>query len=301
MFKGILIGGANIIPGLSGSTLALILGVYEKIITILTKFDLKAVQLIKEGQFSSLKIHISFNFLFAIIIGIMISVISLAHLLNYLFQHFETYTWSYFFGIILASIFYVARYTSKWNKMEFICLLVGIIISFTFFLLNPNMEENSNLLFVFTCGVIGIAGMLIPGLSGSYLLVLLGNYKLLISDTLHYLTQPKYYNSDEFNGYLKLFITFLIGHIVGLLLFSRLIKWLITNYKNPTFSTLTGFIVGSLVWIWPWQQTNINESSLSLLQKLSYPDFNKTDDLHAILIILLGSMTIIILEKLAKK
>ena len=300
MFKGIVIGAANIIPGLSGSTLALILGLYEKIIIILTKVDFQLFHLIKGLKFKAIQTHISLNFILPIMIGIIISFISLAHLLQYLFNHFETYTWSYFFGIILASVFYVSKYTARWRKIEILYFILGLIISLTLFFLDPNMQENRNLFFVFICGVIGVTGMLIPGLSGSYLLVLLGNYKLLISDTLHYLTQPAYYKTEEFYMYLNLFITFLIGHVCGLLLFSRLIKWLITNYKDQTFAILTGFITGSLLLIWPWKKSSvINESSLSLLQQLSYPDFNSINDLYAILIILLGCITIIILEKIA--
>jgi len=300
IFKGILIGTANIIPGLSGSTLALLLGIYEKIINILTKVDLKLFQLIKNFKFKAIQKHISLKFIAPIMMGIIISFISLAHLLKFLFTHFETYTWSYFFGIILVSIFYVSKYITKWRKLECLYFLLGLIISLTLFFIDPNVGENRNLLFVFICGIIGVAGMLIPGLSGSYLLVLLGNYKLLVSDTLHYLTQPAYYKNEEFYIYLNLFCTFLVGHIFGLLLFSRLIKWLLTNYKNMTFAVLTGFITGSLLSIWPWKNSNIiNDSSLSLFHKLSFPDFTSIHDLYAIIIIVLGGTTIFILEKLA--
>ena len=302
IFKGILIGIANIIPGLSGSTLALILGVYEKIINILTKIDIKVVKIMTQLDFKSLNKHLSLNFLLPIIIGIVISSISLAHLLKYLFSHYETYTWSYFFGVILASILYISQYVNKWKKIEFIFFFFGVIISLMLFLINPSVEENGNLFFVFLCGVIGVAGMLIPGLSGSYLLLLLGNYKLLISDTLHYLTQPKYYSNDEIYIYLKLFITFLIGHIAGILIFSRIIKWLLSKYKNITFAILTGFITGSLLWIWPWKKTNIiHESSTNLLNQLSYPNFESRTDFYAIIIIILGTITIMTLEKVAKK
>ena len=300
--KGILIGIGNIIPGLSGSTIALILGVYEKLIMILAKFDVTLIKLIFQLNFKAVRQHISFFFLSSVTIGIIIGVIALAHVLNYLFHYFETYTWSYFLGIMIASIFYVKNYTTKWKKKESMYFLFGLIISITLFFINPNMEENKNLLFVFLCGIIGIIGMLIPGLSGSYLLVLLGNYELLISETLHHLTQPMYYNNKETYIYLKLFITFLLGHIFGILLFSRILKWLLKNYKNATFATLTGFITGSLLWIWPWKnQDIINENSINVFQKLSYPSFNDMADIYAVLLIIIGAITIISLEKLGKK
>lgn len=302
ILKGILIGIANIIPGLSGSTLALILGVYEKLINILTKLDMTVVKIVSKLDFKSLNKYLSLNFLIPIMTGMVISSISLAHLLKYLFNNYETYTWAYFFGVILASIVYISRYINKWHKIEILFFFFGLSISLVLFIIDPSVEENKNLLFVFLCGVIGVAGLLIPGLSGSYLLLLLGNYKLLISDTLHYLTQPKYYSNDEIYIYLKLFVTFLIGHVVGILIFSRIIKWLLKKYKNITFAILTGFITGSLLWIWPWKKTDIiHESSTSLLNQLSYPHFDSVVDFYAIMIILLGSITIMILEKLAKK
>ena len=302
ILRGIVIGIANIIPGLSGSTLALILGIYQKLINILTKFDQKLIHLIKIFDIKAIQTHISFKFLSAILIGIIISFISVSHLLNYLFLYFEVYTWAYFFGIILTSIFYVATYIDKYKITEYLFFLLGLIICLAIFIMEPKMEENSNLIFVFLCGIIGVTGMLIPGLSGSYLLVLMGNYKLLISETIHRITDPKYYTSEDILFYLKIFITFLIGHIVGIITFSRIIKWLLNNYKNQTFSILTGFITGSLLWIWPWQ--NINDTidqNASLFSKLSFPTFQDYNDFMIISIIIFGSMTLIILEKIAKK
>jgi putative membrane protein len=170
------------------------------------------------------------------------------------------------------------------------------------FLAEPSMEQNTNLLFVFLCGIIGVTGMLIPGLSGSYLLVLLGNYKLLISETIHRISDPKYYAFDDIYFYLKLFITFLIGHIVGIITFSRIIKWLLNNFKNQTFSLLTGFITGSLLWIWPWQSSYSSmDKNLILFSKISFPDFKDINDLILIAVIICGGITLVLIEKIAKK
>ncbi|MBF25404.1 MAG: hypothetical protein CMP49_02660 [Flavobacteriales bacterium] len=293
---------ANIIPGLSGSTLALILGVYQKLINILTKFDLRLIQLIKSLNINEIQKHISLNFISAILCGIIISFISISHLLNYLFLHFETYTWAYFFGIILVSIYYVGNYIDKFKIAEYLLFLLGLSICVIIFLAEPSMEQNTNLLFVFLCGIIGVTGMLIPGLSGSYLLVLLGNYKLLISETIHRISDPKYYAFDDIYFYLKLFITFLIGHIVGIITFSRIIKWLLNNFKNQTFSLLTGFITGSLLWIWPWQSSYSSmDKNLILFSKISFPDFKDINDLILIAVIICGGITLILIEKIAKK
>ena len=176
-----IIGIANIIPGVSGSTLAVILGVYEKLIDIITKFDFKLLRLIKNLNFNALQKHISLSFLLSISLGIIISYMVMANTLEYLFRNYENYTWAYFFGIISISAWYVSRYVKKWRLAECSLGLLGFLISLGFFLVNPNMAENQNLFFIFLCGSIGVLGMLIPGLSGSYLLVLLGNYELLMS------------------------------------------------------------------------------------------------------------------------
>ena len=299
ILQGIIIGVANIIPGISGSTLAVILGVYEKIINIITKFDIKLLKLITEFNIKGVKTHISLNFLISISFGIMISYMLMANLLAYLFTNFETYTWSYFFGIISISSWYVSKYVKKWNLTEYLLGLLGFMISLAIFLANPNMEENQNLFFVFLCGSIGVLGMLIPGLSGSYLLVLLGNYELLMSKILMIFNPKNIHNYlsgtnvDEFTNYFKIFIFFLLGHVFSILLFSRSIKWLISKHKSKTFATLTGFIIGSLLWIWPWKNPELNI--------LKIPEFNNTNDVFAILIILIGVITIIGIEHIGRK
>ena len=294
-----IIGVANIIPGISGSTLAVILGIYEKIINIITKFDLKLLKLITQLNIKEVNKHISLNFLISISIGVIISYMLMANILEYLFENFEKFTWSYFFGIISISAWYVSKYVTKWNLIDYLLGLMGFMISLAIFLANPNMEENQNLVFVFLCGSIGVLGMLIPGLSGSYLLVLLGNYELLMSKILiifnpqniqNYLSGT---NVNEFTNYFKIFIFFLLGHIFSILLFSRSIKWLISNHKNKTFSTLTGFIIGSLLWIWPWKNAELN--------LLTAPKFNNVNDILSILLILIGVITIIIIEHLGRK
>ena len=228
----------------------------------------------------------------------------MSSLLQYLFKHFETYTWAYFFGIIAISIFYISKYIKKWNQLLF---LLGLSISLGLFFTEINMEENTNLFFVFICGLIGVIGMLIPGLSGSYLLVLLGNYELLMSKILLILNPyyiQEYLKGEDLNDfeiYFKLFCVFLAGHIFGILLFSRIIRWLIKNYKNETFSTLTGFITGSLIWIWPWKNQNFILEESGKINTLSFPDLTSFTDLYSVFIVLLGSGTIILVEQIAKR
>ena len=291
-----MIGIANIIPGLSGSTMAIVLGVYEKIIDILTKIDYKMITNIRRFNFQNIKERISLNFLTSILIGIIISFVTLAHLLNYLFTNFETYTWAYFFGIIMGSTVYIAQSIKVWEKKEIFFCIIGFITSLSILFIEPSVE-NDNLLFVFICGIIGVVGMLIPGLSGSYLLILLGNYKLLISTTIYYITKASLIQYENYM-YLKIFISFLFGQIVGILIFSRLIKFLLNNYKSITFATLTGFVGGSLIYIWPWKQEILNQK---MIYSLSYPIFQDTNDMFAIALIFIGISTVILIDHIAKQ
>ena len=294
--QGIAIGIANIIPGLSGATLALIMGIYEKIIDILTKFDYDLILLMKKFEIRKITQHISLNFLLAITLGIIISFIAFSRILDTLFTHFEIQTWAYFFGIIAASIFYIAKQVDKFGIKEVLFFMTGALISVSFTFMEP-ATENTNLIYVVICGIVGIVGMLIPGLSGSYLLVLLGNYKLILVDSIKHITDPSLIYIENY-FYLKVFILNLVGHIIGILLFSRLIKWLIKSFKNITFSTLSGFIFGSLIYIWPWQNTDIEHATINAC---SFPALTSASDIYAIIIMLMGAGTIIVMEQIATR
>jgi len=304
ILKGIIIGIANIIPGLSGATLALILGIYRKSINIITKFDLKLLKLITSLEINKAREYISLNFILAITIGIIISFIVMSNLLTLLLINYSTYTWSYFFGIILVSIPYIAQHTSRWTKIESLFFLIGLLSSVVLIFIEPR-QENSNLFFVFICGMIGGIGMLIPGLSGSYLLILLGNYQLLLVTTIKKISSILYssqliQNFIDNLYYFQLFIIFMLGQLCSVILFSRIIKYLINKQKNAIFSILSGFIAGSLIYIWPWKK-NIEVNKLNkLIYYLDYPHFDNKHDIYLILFIGLGIITIILIEKWAK-
>ena len=305
IIKGIFIGIANIIPGLSGATIALVLGVYQKSINVITKFDTRLIKLIKNLDFIKIKKHISLNFILSISSGIVISFILMSNLLNKLLEEYPSHTWAYFFGIIIASIPYVMKQISTWRIKEIILFIVGLIFSLSFLFLEP-YSENQNNLFVFFCGIIGGIGMLVPGLSGSYLLVILGNFKLILVDTIQVLSSSILtlnYNTPLFFKHLKIFTIFMIGQFLCVILFSRFIKWIIDYKKNETFSILSGFITGSLIYIWPWQKTleQFTGDNFRLIDLLSYPRFNNNTDIYLTLIIIIGLMTIVLIEKIANR
>ena len=269
--KGFTMGAANVIPGVSGGTIALITGIYEELINSLKSFDKKALELLLKREFSNLLNHINGKFLFFLLLGIGGSVFSIAKLFEYLLSAHPTQIWAFFFGLVLASVYYVGKTVKQWNSKNtsffFLGTLIALLISFT----TPAPSSNGNYLFVFFCGIIGISGMLLPGLSGSYILMLLGNYKLLMVDSINAISKSiKMFilgdftflnNPDQTTGLVH-FCLFLFGSIFGMISFSRLIAWVFKQYKNITIALLTGFIFGSLAIIWPWKNTILHPTIL---------------------------------------
>ncbi len=238
--KGIAMGVANVIPGVSGGTIAFITGIFERFIFSLKSFDLKAIKLVLKGQYKEFIRHTDFKFIITVISGMVAALLSLAKLLDYLFLNYPIFVWSFFFGLILASIYYVGITIKKWNIFTFIFLFVGVFIGVIFLFVNPG-QPNNNTLYIFLCGAISISGMILPGLSGSFLLVLMGNYELVMIEAV-----------STFN--LIILLPFLAGSIIGLVAFSHVLAYVIKKYKNQTLALITGFIFGSLTIIWPWKE-----------------------------------------------
>lgn len=263
ILKGFAMGAANVIPGVSGGTIALVTGIYEDLINALKSFDKKALNLFLGGKFNELAIHVNAKFLVALLLGVVLSIFSIAKLFAYLLVVHPTQIWAFFFGLVLASVYYVGKTVEVWtlaNRSFFILgTIIAIVISFT----NPTPSANGNYLFVFFCGIIGISGMLLPGLSGSYILMLLGNYKLLMVDSINTLSScikqlatgdVSFLSNTEQSTGLIHFAIFLLGSVFGLLAFSKVIAWIFKRFKNSTISILTGFVFGSLAIIWPWKK-----------------------------------------------
>ena len=214
-------GAANVIPGVSGGTIALITNIYEDFINALKSCNGTAIKLLVTGQFKEFSNHINLPFLAAILLGIVISIFSIAKLFEFLLEEYPPQIWGFFFGLVLASVYYIAKTVNNWNYKNIFALLIGTAIALAISFLNPAPIENTNYLFIFICGVIGICGMILPGLSGSYILMLMGNYQLLMVTSINNLfdflkailtgdynvlsTQP------EMKNYLIYFILFLLG------------------------------------------------------------------------------------------
>ena len=238
--KGIGMGAANVIPGVSGGTIALITGIYEKLINSLKSFDLKAFKLLMKGDFKAFGTYINFNFLVAVFLGVGFSIVSLAKLLEYFFENYPIYLWAFFFGLIMASVYYVGKTIEKWNLNTIVSMILGTAIAIMISLLNPT-TENNDLFYLFLCGIVAISSMILPGLSGSFVLILMGNYMLILTSI------------SKLD--LAILAPFGLGCLFGLLAFSHLLAWVFKKFKDATISLLTGFILGSLLILWPWKNT----------------------------------------------
>jgi putative membrane protein len=292
--KGMAMGAADVVPGVSGGTIAFISGIYEELLGSISNVNLGLFKTLKNEGFKIAWKQLNGNFLLSLFIGIFISILSLAKAIKYLLENEPILLWSFFFGLVLASIIYIAKQISKWNFILIIIVVLGAFLAYYITTLNPLVSESSSSLYVFFAGAIAICAMILPGISGSFILVLLGAYKPVL-DAL---------NDKDF----KTIFTFIAGAILGLLSFSKVLKWLFANYKNYTLATLTGFIMGSLNKIWPWKETltwRVNSHGIKVpfnQQSVTPFSFNGDAELSmAIVLAIVGFLLILLMEKLAVK
>lgn len=285
-------GAADVVPGVSGGTIAFISGIYEELIDSINKVSLNAFKVLRKEGFVAMWQSINGNFLISLFIGIAISVITLAKLIRHLLETQPVLIWAFFFGLVLASIIHVAKQIKKWNLVSVILLIIGAFVAYYITTLVPQTTEISSG-YVFLSGALAICAMILPGISGSYILLLLGMYKPVL-DAIH---------DKDF----KIIGLLGAGAIVGLLSFSRLLKWLFDHYQNLTLATLTGFIIGSLNKIWPWKRVIDSEminGKLKILQEKSVSPFHyegENELFFAVILAVVGFMFIVFLEKLAVK
>lgn len=316
-------GAADAVPGVSGGTIAFISGIYEELVTTISNINLSLFKTLKNNGLAAFWKQANGNFLVALLTGILLSFVSFMRLAKYLIEYHPVLIWSFFFGLIVASIIYVGKQISSWKVSTILSLILGTAIAYYITTL-PSLGTNENSLFLFFAGALAICAMILPGISGSFILVILGAYKTL-SDALH-----------DFD--LKRIAIFAGGALLGILSFSHVLKWLFKHYENTTLALLTGFIVGSLNKIWPWKQTlsvyskELGETvpfsdvsplgTLSVFQQNSqdfesykttvensispfqYSKINQAIDpqlLWALIFAILGFLTIFLLEKFAHR
>ena len=321
VIKGIAMGAANKIPGVSGGVVALVGGFYETLIFSFQRFNIIALKLLFNKRFRSFWIYINGRFLSLIFSGVVISYFSVSLLLDYLLNYYETLVLGSFFGMILASSYLIFTKVKIWRKSTKIFLLLGfglgLILSYT----RP-ITENDQLYFVFFCGIISVSGMAIPGLSGSFLLLILGNYNLLLVDAVNglflVLSNGFFLNFDSFSEpviqrLLIIMGVFTIGSLSGLIIFSNLLKWILNKFPNQTLATIIGFINGTLVLVYPWRTKSflynndgnmiINAVGNPIFSNYNYylPDFKNFETYGVLLSIILGVNILLLLNYYGKK
>ena len=299
LIKGMCMGIADIVPGVSGGTIAIITGVYEELLKTINKFDFKILNDLKNRRFKLVWESYNLNFIFFLGFGILSSIVILSHFIIILLNEFPIAIWSLFLGLISSSIIFLFKTTSKLNfknskyfiPFQLYFLIIGIFIAVYIQTLNSgNVEVNS--LYLFFCGMVSITAMLLPGVSGAYILVLLGAYETMLI-TLREISKL---NSDYFLN----FISFAFGALLSVKLFSKILTWSYKNYKDNTLFCLIGFMIGSLPTLWPWKKNNDSEF---FVDKLYIPKnyFNDSEFNEGILFFIIGVMSVLLLEFISNK
>ena len=317
ILKGIAMGAANKVPGVSGGIVALVAGFYEELIYSLQKINIKAFVILIRRGWRPFYQYTNGRFLVLLFSGVIISYFSVSLILDILIKNYEMQVLGVFFGMILASLYFVYFDLEKWNFKTLLFFLIGLSIGLVIMLSKPS-SENDGLLFVLFCGIISVSGMTLPGLSGSFLLLLLGNYTLLLVDavnaiyyTLMDLVQLnfKFVEDHSRMKLLLLAAIFTAGSITGLVLFSNILSYVLKKFKQVTLATIIGFIAGSLGVIWPWRKEVFvkNKSGEILYNSLGnpiieyydyyFPDLSNTKFWFITLFIIIGILIVTLLEK----
>jgi len=320
ILKGLGMGAANKVPGVSGGVVAFVAGFYEEFIYSLRKVNKKAFKLLFNGRFKSFYRYINGRFLGLLFLGMIVSYFSVSKVLDYLIKHYELYVWSVFFGMIIGSIYYINKDFKEWNYKTYTSLAIGILLGVSISFLNP-AKENDNLWFVFFCGIISVSGMTLPGFSGSFILIILGNYVLLLVDSVNALFDTfseiisgdfSFIKNNERLRTLKVLVVFTLGSVTGLVTLSHVLSYILNHYKSITLSTIIGFIIGSLGVVWPWKNTiyKINDDGHFLLDSSGEkvienyqrfrPELN-TETYYAMGFIIIGIAIVLALEWYGQK
>ncbi len=293
-------GAAYLIPGVSGGTAALLTGIYERIIHSLKSIDFNAFKLLFTGKLREFVQYTDVFFLLTVIAGILTGLFSLATLLTFLLNNYSTYVGAYFFGLILASVPFIGRnVTKKTHWLSILLFLIGATFAATISLISPAME-NSSMLYLFINGMLVVIGMLLPGISSSYILVLTGNYKLVVIDGVNKLNWA-------------ILLPFFVGILVGIPILSRFLSWILTKFKDFLISLVSGIIFGSLTLLWPWKTPiyKLTELGHEVLTKTGEPIIEgyhlvlpKTLNINLLItigLIVAGFLSVWIVDKLAEQ
>jgi putative membrane protein len=318
--KGLAMGAANKVPGVSGGTVSFVLGFYEELIYSFRKINFIAFKLLINFRFKSFYSYVNGSFLLLVMGGSIFSYFSISLVLDYFLQYYELYVWSWFFGMIIGSVYYIGKDFGKWNSANTISLILGISVGLGISFLNP-ARENDNLWFVFICGIIGVSGMTLPGLSGSFILILMGNYVLLLVDSVNELLfvvtnlitgNFEVLEDPEKIRYLKIISVFTLGSVFGLVSISHVLGYVLKRWNAIVTAIIIGFITGSLGIVWPWKKAIylINNETFLLDKKGNkiienynrfIPDFSLLETWVAIFYIIFGILLVLSIDYYGRK
>lgn len=289
MLKGMGMGAADVVPGVSGGTIAFIVGIYDELINSIKSINLESLKLFFSGKWATFWTKINGNFLFFLLAGIGISVFSLAKLITWLLVNQPILVWSFFFGLVLASTWFVSKDIKEWKSWKtWVAFVIGAVVAFYITVATP-AETPSNLLFIFLCGVIAICAMILPGISGSFILVLLGKY-FFIMDAVKTLD-------------VVVIAVFGAGACIGITFFSRILSYALAHFRNITLAVLTGFMLGSLNKVWPWKEVvetfvDSHGEVKPLIETNILPNAHVPE---AVVLMVVGFFLVYFLEKLSAK
>ena len=299
-FKGLLMGAADIVPGVSGGTMALITGIYKELISSIDQINLKQLRLLYQEGFTAFWKGVNGSFLLPLFLGIASGILFLSGAITYLLDHHPILLWSFFFGLILASIYVLIKQFSLKTFTHYSLLLLGFIIAFGITQLKPAGASNS-LFYLFFSSMIAIIAMILPGISGAFIFILLGVYKEVLATVKGAIEVLIDFDWLSFKAvYTKVFVIGL-GIVIGLKLFSRLLTWLFIHKKEATLSVLIGFMIGALPKIWPWKE-NATIEDQTVFTNVNPLHFDGDAQLGiAVALIFLGAAALILLERYALK
>ena len=270
-FKGIFMGIADAIPGVSGGTIALLLGIYEELISTISGLNINLLIDLKQNGFKSFWKKLNGNFLVTLIVGIGISLIFFIKISSKLLNDYPMFIWSFFLGLIIATVYVIFKLIKTWDYINIISAFATIILSSILSSISLNSSDEISLIYILVCGIIASSAMILPGISGSLILVIMGVYKVLIDSV----------NNLE----ISIIFTFIIGAITGLISFSKILSWLFNNYKNLTYSIMLGLVIGSIGKVWPWKQNEMVQLA-------------NLDMIFSVILVIIGFFMIFIIEKL---
>lgn len=293
--KGLAMGGADVVPGVSGGTIAFISGIYEELIDSIKAINIDSIKVLLKGNVKTFWHQINGNFLAVLFVGVAISLISLASLVTYLMDHNPIQLWSFFLGLILISSIVILRQIKRWSAGVAIVGIIGIIASYLLTSMSPAQTSDSYLM-IFISGAIAICAMILPGISGAFILLILGKYQLVVGAL----------SNLDFG----IILVFMAGALFGILMFVRLISWLLHHYHNYTIAILAGFMMGSLNKIWPWKQVlefrlNRHGEQVPFIEQNITPNqyLELTGGspliMQAILFMAIGFFIVVVVEKIA--